>query len=87
MKKFIDWVSEPASKYPVFKGMQRTKKICKGEVIYQDPRTGWYYHKDNLHGEVEVYNKQGKHKGVMNPDGTWHKKKGKDSTKTLKGII
>jgi hypothetical protein len=36
-----------------------------------------YYHKDPLHGEVEVYDKNGKHIDVFTPEGNPHPTKGK----------
>jgi|GEM_PF-5536381 len=86
MNSIKDWTGIPGSQYPILKGLQPTTKHCKKQRIYRDDQ-GWYYHKDALHNEVEVYDKRGNHIGVMTPEGKWHPKKGKDKTKTLKGII
>lgn len=37
--------------------------------IYIDPFEDLFYSWDSLHGEIEVFNKQGKHAGVLDPDG------------------
>lgn len=86
MNTIKEWTGIPGSLYPLLMRLKPTSKHCKGQRIFQDDR-GRYYHKDALHSEVEVYDKRGNHIGVMTPEGMWHKLKGQDKTKTIKGII
>ncbi|MBB3111958.1 hypothetical protein FHS18_004026 [Paenibacillus phyllosphaerae] len=71
MKK--DWRLIPAGQYPVLMPLEPTSYFWKKERIYRDAER--FYHKDALHGEVEVYDKRGRHIGVMTPEGDWHPKK------------
>lgn len=87
MNKQTNWTGIPGSQYPVLMDLEPTSKMCKSQRIYWDQKNGRYYHKDALHSEVEVYDRRGNHIGVMNPDGTWHARKGQDKRKTLRGII
>lgn len=38
-----------------------------GRKVFKDPQTDRYYTWDSLHGEVEAFNKKGKHLGVICP--------------------
>lgn len=38
-----------------------------GRKVFRDSQTDRYYTWDSLHGEVEVFNKKGKHLGVICP--------------------
>ena len=38
-----------------------------GSKVFKDPNEERYYTWDSLHGEVEVFNKRGKHLGVVDP--------------------
>jgi hypothetical protein len=79
-KEFInmkDWTGIPASHYPLLKQKKRTKVRWKNQTIYEDKTN--YYHRDPLHSEIEVYDRQGYHIGVMTPEGEWHPKKGRVS--------
>lgn len=38
-----------------------------GRKVYKDPREYIYYTWDSLHGELEVFNKQGLHLGAADP--------------------
>lgn len=38
-----------------------------GRKVFKDPLTERYYTWDSLHGEVEVFNKRGRHLGVICP--------------------
>ncbi|OXM87063.1 MULTISPECIES: colicin E3/pyocin S6 family cytotoxin [Paenibacillus] len=86
MKTSTDWTGIPGSKYPLLMALRPTNMRNKNQRIYRDAQ-GYYYHKDALHSEVEVYDTRGKHLGVKTPEGDWHPKKGQDKRKTLKGII
>lgn len=41
--------------------------IEKGRKVFKAPNGERYYTWDSLHGEVEVFNKRGKHLGAINP--------------------
>lgn len=73
----IDWSDIPASQYPFLKDKEATRYKWNGEKIYRDKKRKFYYHKDRLHGEIEVYNSRGEHIGVLTPEGDTHPKKGK----------
>ncbi|WP_445670711.1 colicin E3/pyocin S6 family cytotoxin [Paenibacillus sp. FSL R7-0026] len=47
--------------------MKPTNRRWNKERIYQDQKTGNYYHKEGMHGEIEAYNRRGKHMGVLTP--------------------
>lgn len=88
MKDKIDWAKTPASQYPAFKGLERTGRLAKnGEQIYCDRKRKEYLHKDSMHGEVEVYDKKGDHKGVRTPEGKPHPKKGAVKGRTIRDCI
>ena len=38
-----------------------------GRKVFKDPQTERYYTWDSLHGELEVFNKRGKHLGSICP--------------------
>jgi len=48
--------------------LKRVKRLGGKRWVSEDGSR--YYEWDSLHGEIEVYNKKGKHRGVLNPDGT-----------------
>lgn len=50
-----------------------------GEKRWKSKDSTRIYTWDSLHGEIEVYNKRGKHLGVLNPNGDFIKdaKKGR----------
>lgn len=79
MKEQLNWKVEHFKDYPLVKklSLYRTGHRWKKEWIYTDEKRRRYYHKDPLHGEVEVYDKNGKHITVMTPEGTPHPIKGK----------
>ena len=52
---------------------QRVKR--KGNLRWISQDKSRYYEWDNLHGEIEVYNKKGKHLMILNADGTLNNKK------------
>lgn len=41
--------------------------IDAGRKVYRDATEAIYYTWDSLHGEVEVFDKNGRHLGVANP--------------------
>ncbi|WP_434060099.1 colicin E3/pyocin S6 family cytotoxin [Paenibacillus amylolyticus] len=51
----------------VFNSFKPTNRRWNKGQIYQDQKTGNYYHKDGMHGEIEAYNRRGKHIGVLTP--------------------
>lgn len=65
-----DWAQIPAAQYPFLKKCKKTGREFRGESIYTNGRN--YYHKDSMHGEIEEYNKLGKHVGVLLPNGDPH---------------
>lgn len=75
-KPNVNWAETPASQYPFLMDKKPTKFRWKKERIYQDLKTGNFYHKDGLHGEIEAYNRRGKHIGVLTPEGEKHPLKG-----------
>ena len=88
----INWASIPAAQYPFLKNnCQKTNRKWRKnnycESIYINCDNGNYYHKDPLHGEIEAYNKKGKHIGVLLPTGIEHPKKNADKDKSLRGFI
>ncbi|MVP02120.1 colicin E3/pyocin S6 family cytotoxin [Paenibacillus lutrae] len=85
MKKDINWSEIPFTEYPLFTSLSlvRTNYIQNKERVYRDAK-GRYYHKDRLHGEVEVYDKKGKHLDVYTPEGKSHPKKGMVRGRDLK---
>lgn len=85
MDKDIDWVQIPAAEYPALKHLVKTRKQFRGQSIYTDGQR--YYHKDALHGEIEVYDKQGKHIGVLLPTGEPHPIKGSVKGRNIKKYI
>lgn len=48
-------------------------KIVDGKKVWRNVSGDQYYTWDSLHGEVEVFNKRGRHLGVMNPAGEFVK--------------
>lgn len=80
-----DWTGIPGSEYPLLKTKKRTNLRWKKQPIYEDKK--YYYHRDPLHSEVEVYNRQGDHVGVMTPEGENHPKKGRDPRKNIRSIL
>ncbi|WP_034327584.1 colicin E3/pyocin S6 family cytotoxin [Alkaliphilus transvaalensis] len=87
----INWAETPASQYPALKGLEKLKKRWRkgnySESIFYDRKKKLYYHKDPLHGEIEVYDKRGCHKGVILPTGEVHPFKGQVPSRTIKGLI
>ena len=45
----------------------RVASIAGGRKIYKDEEEGVYYSWDSLHGELEVFDRNGLHKGVACP--------------------
>jgi len=45
----------------------------EGKKIWRSKDRKRLYTWDSLHGEVEVFNKRGRHLGVLNPDGEFIK--------------
>ncbi|NOQ34701.1 MAG: hypothetical protein GQ569_02265 [Methylococcaceae bacterium] len=41
--------------------------IENGRKVYKDEKENLYYTWDSLHGEIEVFNKRGRHLGVADP--------------------
>lgn len=86
-----DWAGIPASQYPVLKDLRKTKiqwrKHNYCESIYYDSNIDIYLHKDPLHGEVEVYDRKGKHIGVLLPTGEKHPTKTLDAKKSIKAFL
>jgi hypothetical protein len=80
-----DWTGIPGSQYPLLMSKKRTKKRWQKQTIYEDKK--YYYYRDPLHSEVEVYERQGNHVGVMTPEGDWHPKKGRDLEKSIRSIL
>ena len=79
MKEQVNWKELRFKDYPLVKklSLQRTGHRIEKEWIYTDEKRRRYYHKDSLHGEVEVYDKNGKHIDVFTPEGNPHPTKGK----------
>ncbi|MEX3617770.1 colicin E3/pyocin S6 family cytotoxin [Paenibacillus glucanolyticus] len=73
----VNWADIPASQYPFLEDKKPTRLKCKDQKIYTDKKKRFYYHKDSLHGEIEMYNSRGEHLGVLTPEGNPHPKKGK----------
>jgi len=48
-------------------------KVTDGKKVWRNASGDQFYTWDTLHGEVEVFNKRGKHLGVMNPEGEFVK--------------
>ena len=71
-----DWTGIPGSQYPLLKKKKSAKFRWNHQTIYEDKKH--YYHRDTLHSEVEVYNRQGDHVGVMTPEGEIHPIKSRD---------
>ncbi len=46
----------------------RAVGIERGRKIYKDDEEGIFYTWDSLHGELEVFNKRGRHIGVACPE-------------------
>lgn len=84
MKAKTEWKDIPFSEYPIVKrlGLEPTNRRWKKERIYTDGNK--FYHKDSLHGEVEMYNSHKKHIGVLTAEGDIHPKKGKVKGRVLK---
>ncbi|OME75935.1 hypothetical protein BK120_30185 [Paenibacillus sp. FSL A5-0031] len=80
-----NWREVPFKDYPVveFLALHRTNHRWKKEWIHTDKKKRRYYHKDPLHGEVEVYDKNGYHIGVLTPQGDHHPTKGKVEGRTI----
>ena len=76
MKETVNWAEVPAAQYPILKNKVKTPlfwiKDGSRQSIYVDPKTRNYYHKDPLHGEVEVYDTRGRHIKVLLPTGEEH---------------
>ncbi|MBF6631968.1 MAG: hypothetical protein ITG01_12580 [Comamonas sp.] len=45
----------------------RVVGIDSGRKVYKDDEENVYYTWDSLHGEIEVFNKMGRHLGVVDP--------------------
>jgi hypothetical protein len=82
-----NWSQIPASQYPFLSKLKRTNVRWKKEQIYYEKVNERYYHKDPLHGEIEEYDKRGKHIGVLTPLGEKHPKKGAVKEKTIRNIL
>lgn len=50
---------------PSFLDQQEVWKIVGGKKVYRSPDGSKLYQWDSFHGEIEVYNKQGRHLGVL----------------------
>lgn len=48
-------------------------KVIDGKKVWRNTAGDQIYSWDSLHGEVEVFNKRGKHLGVMNYEGVFIK--------------
>lgn len=84
MKEFkVKWADTPAYRYPFLNDKEPTNRRWNKERIYRDQITGNYYHKDGLHGEIEAYNRRGKHIGVLTPEGDKHPIKGAVPGRTI----
>ncbi|TKJ83711.1 hypothetical protein PaeCFBP13512_22545 [Paenibacillus sp. CFBP13512] len=81
------WEAIPASQYPFLKDKVPTKRHWKGQKIYRDKKGNRYYHKDPLHGEIEVYDSFGNHIDVYTPEGYPHPTKGKVKGRDIKNEI
>jgi hypothetical protein len=46
-----------------------TLGAIQGQKRWRCPRTGRLFTWDALHGEIEVFNRRGRHLGVMDPNG------------------
>ena len=44
-------------------------KIVDGKKVWRNAGGDQFYTWDSMHGEVEVFNRRGRHLGVMNPAG------------------
>lgn len=84
MREFtVNWAETPASQFPFLNDKEPTNRRWNKERIYRDRKTGNYYHKDGLHGEIEAYNRRGKHIGVLTPEGDKHPIKGAVPGRTI----
>lgn len=72
----VSWAQMPASQYPFLIYKEPTNRKSKKERIYHDRKTGNFYHKDGMHGEIEAYDRRGKHIGVLTAEGDKHPNKG-----------
>lgn len=53
---------------------QFTKTYVDGTTkVFVDDENDRLYTWDSLHGEIEVFNKRGRHIAVFDPDGNWIK--------------
>jgi len=50
---------------PFLDSMDRVRR--RGQARWRDPNGEYLYEWDPLHGEVEVYDRRGKHRGVADP--------------------
>lgn len=75
MNEPIDWAKVPFTSYPIVArlNLKPTNRFWKKERIYTDGKS--YYHKDPLHGEVEMYDRRGNHLNVLTTEGDIHPKK------------
>ncbi|MFA6312779.1 MAG: colicin E3/pyocin S6 family cytotoxin [Sterolibacterium sp.] len=48
-------------------------KVIDDKKVWRNASGNQFYTWDALHGEVEVFNKRGRHLGVMNPEGEFVK--------------
>lgn len=48
-------------------------KVVDGKKVWRSTSNDQFYTWDSLHGEVEVFNKRGRHLGAMSPDGQYVK--------------
>lgn len=56
----------PIPKPSILDGL-RVVSIEAGRKVYKDATEPVYYTWDSLHGEIEVFNKSGRHLGVADP--------------------
>lgn len=76
MNEPVVWARVPFTSYPIVirLDLKATNRFWKRERVYTDGT--YYYHKDPLHGEVEMYDRRGRHINVLTPEGEDHPKKG-----------
>ncbi|MBU0632389.1 colicin E3 [bacterium] len=63
----MDYVPAPKDISNVFPNAEQSKSKNQRKR-WTDTKTGDIYEWDYQHGDVEVYNKRGQHKGSINPE-------------------
>lgn len=54
---------------PSFLDRQKKHHVANGKQVWVSANGTRYYTWDELHGEIEVFNRRGKHIAVLDPDG------------------